>query len=277
MQGGCIVVATDFSARADRAIDRARQLTEALGARLCVVHAIDPADKQGLDKATLDHKMRACVGADEGGTVEFLFPEGSPPRAIASCCDDDDVKLLVIAPARYNSIGDYFLGTAVDYVLRHTEKPVLVAKNRARGPYHTLVAGTDFSPASAYAIIAAARMFPDAAVHVVHAWRVPFESWQRDRYVADETEKGEAEHMQHFLRDLAAREPRLADATSAMVRGSAAQAIRQGLELDPAALVVLGSHGASGFRQAAIGSVTSDLLGCIDADVLVVNTRGAQA
>lgn len=41
MHSGYIVVATDFSARADRAIDRARQLSLELGLGLRVVHALE--------------------------------------------------------------------------------------------------------------------------------------------------------------------------------------------------------------------------------------------
>lgn len=270
-----IAVATDFSARADRAIDRALQLRGEMNAKLRVIHALDLVDAGDVDRRELDDKMRQCIGEDS--EVEFVYPTGSPPRAIAKACEADDVDLLVIGPARYNSLGDYFLGTAVDYVLRHTEKPVLVVKNRARRPYSNIVAGTDFSLNSAHAIITAARMFPAAAIHIVHAWYVPFAGWQKDRYVAESIEQGEISQMADFQSELVAREARLADATTALVRGSPLQAINAGLELGRDALVVLGSHGASGFRQATIGSVTSDLLRFVEADVLVVNTRNAKS
>lgn len=271
-----MVVATDFSARADRAIDRGWQLSRDLQCPIRFLHALDIDDAETVDRAELDRKMRECVGPNPSDCeVEFAYPEGSPTKAIARACEVDDVSLLVIGPARYNSLGDYFLGTSVDYVLRNTSKPVLVVKNRARGPYRQIVAGTDFSDGSAHAILSAARMFPDAAVHVVHAWHVPFQAWQQDRYVADETAQGELEKMEDFLAEVAAREARLAHATSELVQGSAIQAIDTGMKRDPAALVVLGSHGTSGFRQAAIGSVTSDLLRCVEADMLVVNVKEA--
>ncbi|MEM7666742.1 MAG: universal stress protein [Pseudomonadota bacterium] len=276
MSTHCIVVATDFSARADRAIDRGLLLSRTMNGKLRVIHALEFSDAENADWSELDRKMRECVGVDsETDTVEFAYPEGSPPKAIAKACEADDVGLLVVGPARYNSLGDFFLGTSVDYVLRHTSKPVLVVKKRAAKPYSQIVAGTDFSAGSAHAIVAASRMFPDAAVEIVHAWHVPFEGWQKDSYVAEETAAGEAEKMEAFLQLLIAQEPRLSEATTRLVRGGALQAINASLEHDPGALVVLGSHGTSGFRQAAIGSVTSDMLRCVDADVLVVNTRDA--
>jgi len=278
MADQCIAVATDFSARADRAIDRALQISRSQSRKLCVLHALDVVEAENADWSALHRKMRSSVGTDEEkGAVEFVFPEGSPPKAIASACNERDAELLVIGPARYNSLGDYFLGTSVDYVLRHTQLPLLVVKNRVRSPYDRIVAGTDFSPESAHAIIAAARLFPNAAVHVVHAWHVPFEGWNRDAYVADEMVEGEGGKMEKFLRRLAEREPRLSDATSELVRGGPIKAINAGLEKAPGALVVLGSHGNSGWRQAAIGSVTSDLLRFVESDMLVVNTKDADA
>lgn len=276
MSAPFIAVATDFSARADRAIDRGWMLSRELDCSIRFLHALEVGDAEAADRGELDRKMRECVGENKSdGTVEFAYPEGSPPTAIARECEVDDVSLLIVGPARYNSLGDYFLGTSVDYVLRNTSKPVLVVKNRARGPYRQIVAGTDFSVGSAHAIIAAARMFPDAAIHIVHAWHVPFQAWQQDRYVADETAQGEMEKMADFLAEIASREPRLAQATSQLVEGSAFQAIDAGLKRDPTALVVLGSHGTSGFRQAAIGSVTSDLLRSVESDILVVNVKDA--
>jgi nucleotide-binding universal stress UspA family protein len=265
-----IVVATDFSARADRAIDRARQLSLELGWGLRAVHALEVEEADHAERASLERRMRQCVMAGPEDGVEFAFPVGSPPRAVARCGEAEDVALLVVGPARYNSLGDYLMGTAVDYILRHTAKPVLVVKNRPYQPYRSIIAGTDFSEASADAILAAARLFPEASVHIVHGWHVPFDGWQQDRYVEGQSEAGFAAQMEQFVAALAAQEPRLGDATHELVRGAPGDAVRRALELDPAALVVAGSYGASGLRQAVLGSVVSDLLRQIDADMLVL-------
>ena len=280
MPNPAILVATDFSARADRAIDRALQLGRETASPVRFVYAIEPGRKNAPSPADLDRLMEQCVGFAKdkdygGGAVEFVYPEGSPPVAIAEACENSDAQLLLIGPARYNSFGDFFMGTAVDYVLRHTTKPVLIVKKRARGAYDQIVAGTDFSPASAYAIIEASRMFPNARMHIAHAWHVPFEGFQRDGYVATETQDAEGRKLEAFVQELATREPRLAEATSGLVRGGAYDAVKGALERFPDALVVLGSHGATGFRQATLGSNTSDVLRFLDADILVVNTKGA--
>lgn len=276
-----ILVATDFSSRADRAIDRALQLGRDTKSPTRFLYALEPGKNEPPELAELDRRMEQCVGypkgSDQGGgPIEYSYPEGSAPVAIAQAFEDSNATLLLIGPARYNSFGDFFLGTAVDYVLRHTTKPVLIVKKRVREAYDQIVAGTDFSLGSAHAIIEAARMFPDAMIHLSHAWHVPFEGFQRDGYVAEETQDAEGKLLGKFVTLLAQREPRLAKATTGLVRGGAYDAVKDGLKRYPDALVVLGSHGATGFRQATLGSNTSDLLRYLDADILVVNTKGAE-
>lgn len=280
MTNPAILVATDFSSRADRAIDRALQLGRDTKAPVRFLYAREPGKRGSPTLEDLDRRMEQCVGYPKGtdqggGAIDYIYPEGSPPVAIAEACENSDAGMLLIGPARYNSFGDFFLGTAVDYVLRHTTKPVLIVKKRTREAYEQIVAGTDFSPGSAHAIIEAARMFPEAKIHISHAWHVPFEGFQRDGYVATETEGDEAKRLDEFVTLLAGREPRLAEATVGLVRGGAFDAVKDGLTRYPDALVAVGSHGATGFRQATLGSNTSDILRFLDADILVVNTKGA--
>lgn len=270
-----ILAATDLSARSDRAIDRAKLLKEEFAAKLRIVHVTNlPADNHP-DLQSVEFQMRQATGLEpDGDEVEFAIVAGSPPLAIAQEAERDDVSLLVMGPARYNSLGDYFLGTAVDHVLRHVAKPALIVKQRANSPYTRIIAGTDFSAGSAHAILTAARMFPRAEVHIVHGWHVPFEGLQRDAYVPKEIAETAARQMEAFVKQLCEEEPNLAGVTTNLVKGGAVEALRSELKLKPDALVVIGSHGASGFRQAVLGSSTSDLLRFINADTLVVSTKG---
>lgn len=277
-----LIVATDFSARADRAIDRALQMGRDGHHPIRFIYATEPGKRTPADPDELNRRMEQCVGypagTDQGGgAIEYAYPEGSPPMAIAQSCEEQDTAMLLIGPARYNSFGDFFMGTAVDYVLRNTTKPVLIVKKRVKNAYDQIVAGTDFSENSAHAIVKAARLFPDAAIHIAHAWHVPFEGFQRDGYVAEETAGDGAKTLATFTAKLAEREPRLEEATTSLIRGGPYDAVKQAVERFPDALVVLGSHGAGGFREATLGSNTSDILRFLDADILVVNTKNAGA
>ncbi|MEM6858982.1 MAG: universal stress protein [Pseudomonadota bacterium] len=276
-----LIVATDFSSRADRAIDRALQMGRDNHYPIRFLYALEPGKRVPMDSAEVDRHMEQCVGypagTDQGGgPIEYAYPEGSPPVAIAQACEAEDASLLLIGPARYNSFGDFFMGTAVDYVLRNTTKPVLIVKKRVRDDYDQIVAGTDFSAGSAHAIIEASKLFPNAKIHVTHAWHVPFEGFQRDGYVADETEGEHAKALREFVAKLNEREPGLPEITTGHIRGGPFDAVRDGLESYPNALVVLDSHGASGFKEATLGSNTGDILRFVEADMLVVNTKAAK-
>ncbi|RDC60122.1 hypothetical protein HME9302_01321 [Alteripontixanthobacter maritimus] len=275
-----ILVATDFSGRSDRAVDRALQLCEERGSGVRVIHALNHTEAEEADWGRLNRKMRDSVGETSCET-QFAFPEGSPTKAIARDCEETRPDMLLLGPARYNSLGDYFLGTAVDYVLRNTACPVLVVKLRARSPYKHLFAGTDFSAGSAFAIKEAARLFPDATMHIVHGWHVPYSGFQRDAHVRDEWEQNALQQMASFKEDLIGDAPDLASATTLVAQGNALDAIAESIEKqcgdgsESEALVVLGSHGSGGFRQATLGSQTSDMLRYLGNDVLVVNTSSA--
>lgn len=272
----CIAVATDFSPRADRAIDRAKLLAKQMDGQLCFIHATNGPSNETPDLDRLERKMRLVTGLS--GTEEnvtFLYPSGDAPKAIGSTCDEQDADILLLGPARYNSFGGFFLGTAVDHILRNTQKPVLVVKARPNDDYDEIIAGTDFSPGSAHAILTAAKMFPGARFHIVHGWHVPFQAFNTDAYVAEEIEAEARGYMDRFVTELKAREGGLASATSQLFRGDAVEALRQSLASRPTSLVVAGSHGTSGFKQATIGSVTSELLRFLDADTVVINSADA--
>lgn len=89
--------------------------------------------------------------------------------------DERGSALILTGVGRHNSISDYFLGTAVDHLIRTTMVPVLVVKQRPHAPYSTLLVAMDLSSCSRKALIRAGEMFTDAALHIVHAFHVPYE------------------------------------------------------------------------------------------------------
>lgn len=275
MTPGPILAATDFGARADRAVDRALMLGKQLQRDVALAHALDFKPEQSIDYAALDKKMASVLPEPDCDRVRFHYPEGSPPSAIAELAEAENAGIIVLGVARYNSLGDYFLGTAVDYVIRNTTRPVLVVKARAREDYRDIVVGTDFSSGSKFAFEQAAKLFPDATFHVVHGYQVPFKSWNRAKYVDDEVRGWSQDELDSFVASLDIDDAVRGRMTSALVRGNSDRAVNEEVERFGAQLVVVGSHGESGFRQAAIGSMTSALLLSTPVDTLVVNVANA--
>ncbi|HVM23212.1 MAG TPA: universal stress protein [Sphingomicrobium sp.] len=190
---GNILVATDLSARSDRAVERALLLGRQLGRGVTLLHVLE-------GDAQLDHeqeeRLRGIVETEfglSGQPVEVRFEKGDVPEAIAGFAEREDCALVVTGVARFNDVRDFVLGTAVDYLVRKSPRPVLVVKRRARQPYQRLVVATDFSPASARALLLSAELFPDAKLKLVHAYRAAFEAFlERDstaEFVRDEAEE----------------------------------------------------------------------------------------
>ena len=266
-----IVVATDFRPRSDRALDRAVKLASDTGRELVVVHAIENwrNPPEGED-------LKAQVGAvmpESAGDYRCLLPEGSAPEAIAQATEDEDAFCLVLGVARYNSVGDYFLGTAVDHVLRRSSYPVLVVKERPQTEYRHIVIGTDLSDASQCAVEAAVAMFPEAQLHLVHAFHVPYEAWQKAAYVKEELAETARRHCDDFIKKLEVSAACRERMTMDLVDGSPTEAINKTLKKYDAHLCALTSHGHGGLRQALLGSTVSDLLRTVPVDTLVIHPQ----
>ncbi len=263
-----VLVATDFSARNDRAVDRALMLGKQLGREVVLAHILDGKANDPVDTDRLDSQMRACLPPGDS-TVTFAYGRGQIGEALAATADEVGAAMLVVGVARYNAIGDYILGTAVDHVLRRCSQPVLVVKRRPNAPYCAIGVATDFSGVSRTALIAAANLFPDLPIHLINAYRVPFEGWQKAEHVKDQVHAAEARVFDEFMESVpAAIAARVA---RHMSYGGLHKAIAKVVEEQGVDLLVLGSHGESGFRHATLGSQASELLRTSSVDTMVVS------
>ncbi len=265
-----IIAATDFSARADRAVDRAIRLGEELGLGVELVHAIEYNPGHKIDHDALDRRMRDIL-PETDVPVSFSYPEGSVPAAVANRAEEVDAAMMVLGVARYNSIGDYFLGTAVDRIVRGTSKPVIVVKNRPHDPYRRILVATDFSAPSSAALDWAGSTFPQAEICLLHSFGVPFEAWNKAGYVAEEIEAEAKERLDAMLEELPA--DLRSRCQPKVVRGNLCSAVNQMVDEQDINLVVVGSQGETGFRHATIGSQASAVLETAKADTALIGRR----
>lgn len=259
-----ILAATDLTPRSDRAVDRALQLGREWDAEVRLVHAIE----RGSTISALDVRR---VLPDLSTKVAVSLPYLPAPKAITDAARESDSDLLVTGVARYNHLGDYLLGTAVDHVIRDASIPVLVVKQRPHGPYQRLLVASDFSKGAKAALLGAAELFPQARLHLVHAYHVPFESRIKSEEIQDLARSEAQEKLNALLAELPEDvrirvEPHLA----AGEPGGVLEAVAAKVWPD---LVVIGARGVSGLMQAAIGSVASSLLQRTPVDTLVVKER----
>jgi len=264
-----VLVATDLSARADRAIDRALKLGQQLS-RPVVALYVAPEGKLSLEEA--GRRLRGVL-PDDGADIEALVAEGSAPEQIAAVAEEQDAAIICAGVARYNSIGDFLLGTAVDALCRHAQRPVLVVKERPRAPYRTIIFTTDFSACSRNALLRALCLFPDARFRLVHAYHVPYAAWNKDDYVKDDLDRDAAAEMEQFIATVAAEAQLGARLEGGVARGNLFEMIYAVAEETGANLVAFGTHGESGIRHATIGSMANELLNKLTLDTLIIHAE----
>lgn len=265
-----ILVASDLSARSDRAVDRAIRLGKQMHCPVKLVHVrqepgkVPQADIEALVRATLPEPDLA---------IDILLPAGSPPKAIARTIEETGALLAVVGAARFNHLSDFFLGTAVDYIVRRSPVPVLVVKQRAHFAYRRILVPVDFSAWSKNALLTAATLFPEAELNVLHAFHVPYEGLQRDPHVRSQTMEMNEQALEKFLSD-----PGLPADLQGRIRrhleyGDIGKVLGDAIRKLKPDLVALGTHGTGGFRQATIGSIAASLLEWISPDTLMVPLR----
>ncbi|MGJ8477649.1 universal stress protein [Sphingobium yanoikuyae] len=265
-----ILIATDLTARSDRAFDRAVELATDLGGTLLVAHALDKGDAAHVARAS-DRAKRVIAKLTEGvaAPVEPVLIQGRAPETIAELGKERGSAVIVVGPARHNHVGDFILGTAVDYLVRRSPVPVLVVKERPRHPYRRILIATDFSDCSLHAVQMTAMLFPKARLDLVHVYDGGFPSrLDPDQTLAFARSEAERESAEFAARPELAGHARPFQVE--LIEGRASEVLPTLIAQRDVDLLVLGAHGRSGFVHALIGSRASELLEGAPCDVLMV-------
>lgn len=182
-----ILLATDLSARCDRALDRAAQLARQWQLPLLVVHAAPRATESWpvADEAPSWRPMPDQAAAierqirrDLDGRIDEVtihVAEGEPAQVILEAAAREGGDLIVLGAAS-GSFGGGLLGNTAEQLVRKSPASLLVVKNRPHGAYRHLLVGTDFTAESQHGLKAAAMLFPEAELVLMHALDIPYQS-----------------------------------------------------------------------------------------------------
>lgn len=290
-----LLAATDLSAPARHACERAYRLAADNAACLTLLHVVSqgavdalrdllgqqsaPVETRVLDEA----RRRVQELADEFGprwevSASVLVRAGWPLREIPGQADALDASLLVIGARGEGFLQHLLLGTTAERLLGKTRRPLLAVKQRPHDAYRRVLVPIDFSPWSAPAVRAASRLAPAAEILLLHAFTVPFESTLRLAAVDDVTIYGYREAAREEARqrvhELAAEVGLGAGDYRCLVsHGDASPVILEQEQLHDCDLIVLGKHGKGVVEELLLGSVTKHVLAEAGGDVLV--TGGA--
>lgn len=286
-----ILLATDLSARGDRALERAIDIARRDDAELLIVHAFEeidestltygkraapswrqPADATALMKQRISHGLRE----DLGETVEkasVFIEEGDPADVIERVATAENVDLIVTGIAREGLFASrpVILGRTVEQLLRRLPVPVLIVRNRALSAYRHVVVATDFSEVSGHALQVALRFFPSQSLHLLHASEAPYATLATDaaQHAEDFKEKHAAE-LEEFLASVFMPASDRQRIVPRVEPGAPQAIIREYVQVHGADLVVMGTRGRGAVMETLVGSTAKSILSTLPCDALVV-------
>jgi nucleotide-binding universal stress UspA family protein len=291
-----LLLATDLSARCDRALDRAISLVVHWQAQLTVLHVLEevlnptalrdersqpswrrPPDAVAIAKQRIYHGLRADLG-DTIDTASVVIEEGEPADVIESVAASRGCELIITGIARERPFARHpvTVGKTVEQLLRRSPTPILVVRNRPRVSYEHILLATDLSDASARALQIALRFFPGQQLQLLHAFDLPYTSLIPDPTSLD---KGMSESLTNELEGFLVSNGLSSQDRSRLdllvERGRPDTLIRAYVNDRDTDLVVLGTQGRSAMLEVLIGSTAKSILSAMPCDALIVPaTRG---
>ena len=283
-----LVVASDFSACADDALRRADALAVALGARLSLMHVVeplpvvsawgDPGSVAWIGLEALQEAGLARLRQQRARLATLTHPDitlhclvGQPRRDLGALAAERGGDLLVLGAHAPTGLGQRLLGTTAQAAVHASPVPLLVCRRPATAPWRRVLGASDFSPSAERALPWAAVLAPTAEKHLLHVHPslpeatlalVQPDPAALERFTVEAEKAAVA-----WFEALAARYP---DWIAHFRRGDAADTVEQEAAARGADLVVIGTRGHGPWLGGLLGSVGQRLLARLDADVLLV-------
>jgi len=275
-----ILVPTDGSAHAERAGRHAVSLAEAFDATVTMLGVADVEGAAGpFDAGGVSAEFRERVEAESESTVEdaaaladdrvaveTAVVEGDPAEAIVDYADEGEFDAVAMGTHGRRGLSRLVFGSVARYVVRHTTRPVLTARETDVDPvtdYEDVLVPTDGSDAAEAAVdhgIAVADAF-GATLHAFHVVDLSAmttgsgiepPTQQLERY----TEAGEA------AVEAVAERARAAglDTETTVEHGFPSADLLDYVDEAGVDLVAMGTHGRTGIDRVLLGSTTERIL-----------------
>jgi nucleotide-binding universal stress UspA family protein len=286
-----LLAATDLSAPARHAAERAALVARELGADLDLLHVISASPVGRLRRLLVEAPadLEARVIADARGDVERLgealrtacgvvahaeVVSGELLAEINGRAAANGADLLVLGARGASFMRHLLLGSTAERLVRKSNRPLLVVKQPPHDAYRRVLVAVDFSPSSLPALALARAVAPAAELIVLNAYEVPFEDRLRSAGLAEDTlqryrtiARRQALQGLHTLLTAAGLEP---GGTETIVRlGDASSLVLEQEQERDCDLIVVGRHGENALEAILIGSVTRHVLQQSQGDVLV--------
>ena len=175
-----LLLATDLGARGDRPLDRAKQLALEFQSDLHVLTVREGPrtpdevaswlDREGAPQGVELAARRELDEEFEGSTLRpsLQVVDGDVSDAILEVASGMEDALVLTGAANDDSFQRLILGSTAERLAQDLVHPLLVVRQRTRGPYARILVANDFSHASRKALEMAARLFPGRRIVLFH-------------------------------------------------------------------------------------------------------------
>lgn len=278
-----ILAATDFSTRSNRALRQAGLLAQSCSAQLTVLHVVDddqPAALVEMESREAERILAEQIAAMpelQGVQVRPMLTPGDPFDGVLKTAAAIGASLIVMGSHRKQLLRDIFIGTTVERVIRTGPFPVLMVQHEAQRRYEKILAPVDMSDQSASALRVGqtAGLITATSTTLLHAF-LPVAKGKLfiadaghatiDSYVASERQAA----MDKLGAFLSANGLAGLGLPVRVEEGAAFDMISRAVEEMRPDLLIMGTHGRSGFLKSLLGSVTEEALRSLNVDILVV-------
>jgi nucleotide-binding universal stress UspA family protein len=285
---GKIVVPLDGSALAEQALGPAEQLVRLFNGRIELIYVVDGVtrgDPEAVERADQAEQYLESVAERFSADlpVQLRIIEGSDPAAeivrIAGTASDTHI---VMSTRGHGTIGRLVFGSVAEAVIRRSRVPVTLIHGKFQsrpGPIRRIIVPLDGSQLAEQALQPASNLAQraDATISLVQVLDLPAGAAYGDFAFApgmifDSVEQARDEARSNLDSVAGLLRGNCVRTTWEVRVGGTAQEIARAATTTGADLIVMSTHGRTGLRRIALGSVTHEVVRSGAAPVLVVPT-----
>jgi nucleotide-binding universal stress UspA family protein len=280
------IVGIDSSPESDAALDWVRAVCPG-DTRIVAVHAwelplitgydvvipIDPAEIEQLAADGLNER----IAREDDDRLEPMVRQGHSGRALVKAAEELEADVIVVGH-RGRGRMSMMLGSTANYVVHHSDRPVVVIRGDHIGPPERVVVGVDDHDIdeehpeneSVRALRWAYALAGVQEVRVVHAWFLPALAAGMFTPMAADFERMDAAARKVVDHVVAAAgpPPEGVKVTCDAIRGTGGFGLIE--ESRHADLVVIGSRGRGGFTEVILGSTSAEVAANSHSPVVIV-------
>lgn len=272
-----ILVALDGSEQSEQVLGSVAELASSFGSELTLLAVTDDdGSMAGTDDerpAAEYLKTRARQLQQQGLSASSATEHGEPAETIIAVAERESCDLIAMATHRSSTIARWVAGSVTDDVLKQTKLPVLAINPESGGAVGTdagkitsVIVPLDGSELAEQSVPVATEIAKACGAEMLFLQAVHLPSYAvsgpgAENYGSDFGVGGKRDLVREYLHSFVrkAEEAGLKARSHAALGNAAARIVEDSKEI-PGSLIVISSHGRSGFKRMVLGSVADELV-----------------